>query len=233
MENKENLENAVVQTKKKRPKVNIWATITMVVLGLLAISVIIMATVPKNYASGLPENIVHCSAEDADSPNYVYIYKGTTSTKTTVYKDADEEKYNEIMKAFEKGFSQSTLSALFKKELGGKVEYDYIGTNNKSLSNIVSENEFVMSFNYANTQTLTKNGDPYVCEDLATSSIYVDGVITYQTVWVTVNNVDGLVDVRFYIRRMSSTSQTNYAVIQISAKALQSNLANVLTEMVA
>ena len=225
-------ENVVMKTKKKMTKSKMVAMAVMGVLGALAIAIILMAIIPKNYASGLPSYLFGCSSTDSDAPSYVYIYEGSSTAKEVLYKDSDAKFYNELMEAFDKSFSQSSLSALFQKELSNDIDYDYIGTNSKTLSNIASENQYVLGFTYADYQTLTKNGKDYVCKELSGSSAYEDGIVKFKTLWITVNNVEGVSDVNIYVRRILPDSETNYAIIKISTKGLQSQLSKTVADII-
>lgn len=215
-------EKVVMKTKKKMTKSKIVAMAVMGVLGALAIAIILMSIIPKSYAVELPKT----------DPSYVYIYEGSSSAKTTVYKDSDEKLYSKLMDAFDQSFSQSTLSALFQKELGNKVTYDYIGTNTKTLKNIADENQYVLGFTYADLQTLTKNGKDYVCDELKNNSAYENGVVKFQTLWVTVNKVEGVSELSIYVRRIIPDSQTNYAILKITTKSIQSELADVIADII-
>ena len=221
--NQENFnENLVMKTKKKIPNSRIVAMSIMGVLGALAIAIILMAIIPKSYAVELPK---------AD-PSYIYIYEDSSTAKATIYKDSDEELYNKLMKSFDNSFSQSSLSALFQKELSNKIEYDYLGTNTKTLNAITEENQYVLGFTYADYQTLTKNGKDYVCEELKSNGSYENGVVKFKTLWITVNNVEGVSEVNIYVRRVLPDSETTYAILKISTKGMQSELSKNITNII-
>ncbi len=223
MENQVN-ENVVVKTKGRMGKANIWATVVMIVLGILAVVTILMAIIPKSYAIELPK----------ENPNFINIYQTSTTPKATLFNDEDKELYDELWDAFNSSFKQSSLSALFQKELGNTVDYNYVGSNTKSLSSLTSDNNFVLGFVYADVQTLYKDGDPYVCEELKTNSNYTDGVVTFKKIWVTVNDVEGVNEVKFYVQKMVSagSSESTYAVLEISTKGLQSELVDVINKVI-
>lgn len=222
-----------IQMKSRMSRTALASVIMMCVLGVLAISVILTAVIPKSYAITLPKT----------EPSYVQIYKGSTTAVGQVYNDADADKdskeqksYNELKKAFDDSFSTSTLNAIFQKELTNKIEYNYLGTNNKTLNNIVTNNEYVLEFVYASEQTLKNGSKDFICSELAnSSSLYEDGVVKFKKLWVTVNNIDGINEVKFYVqRRVSETSsQSSYAVIEIVTKAQQSKLASVIANITA
>lgn len=216
-------EDVVMKTKTRRSPTNLWATVVMIVLGILAVVIILMAIIPKSYAIELPEN----------QPNYLNIYQGSSTAKATLYKDVDEELYNAIWDAFNGSFKQSSLSALFQEQLTNDITYKYIGSN-KSLSSITSENDYVLGLVYSNTQTLYKDGKAYVCDELKGNSQYTDGVVTFKKLWVTVNNDNGVTEVNIYVQRMTNetASQSNYAILQIITKGLQSELVNVLADAI-
>jgi hypothetical protein len=223
----------VVKTKTRMSRTQIASIITMCLLGIIAISIILTAIIPQSYAITLPKT----------EPSYVEIYKGSTSIEKYIYngakadKNSDQKKmYDKLMKAFDGSFTTSTLNAIFQKELSNNIEYNYLGTNNKTLSSIVSSNEYVLEFVWASEQTLQKGSKDYICDELATSSsLYENGVVKFKKMWVTVNNIEGATQVKFYIpRRVSETSEdSNYAVIEIVTKGYQSNLASVIAEILA
>ena len=215
-------ENFVMKTKKPMSKANLWATIVMCVLGVLAVVTIVMAIVPKSYAIEMPKT----------NPNYIYIYQGTTTPKATLYEDTDKDLYDELLDAFNGSFSQSALSALFQKELGNTIEYNYIGS--KTLSNITSSNDFVLGFVYSDVQTLYKDGKPYADDALMSNSNYTDGVVTFKKLWITVNQVDGVGQVKFYVQKMVSegSSESTYAILEISTKGIQSELVDVINKVI-
>ena len=217
-------EEVAVKTKGKRSPTNLWATVVMIVLGVLAVVIILMAIIPKSYAIELPEN----------EPNYLQLYQNSSSPKATLYRDSDEELYNSVWDAFNDSFKQSSLSALFQEQLTNNVTYNYIGTNTKSLSSIASDNDYVLGLVYSDLQTLYKDGDAYVCEELKTNSQYTDGVVTFRKLWVTVNNVNGVTEVNFYVQRVTSetSSQSSYAVLQITTKGLQSDLVTAIADAI-
>ena len=214
-------ENFVMKTKKPMSKANLWATIVMCVLGVLAIVTIVMAIVPKSYAVEMPKV----------NPNFIYIYQDSASHKAVLYEDADKDLYDELLDAFNGSFSQSALSALFQKELGNAVEYSYLGS--KTLTNIASSNDFVLGFVYSDVQTLYKDGKPYV-EDKLTSNNYPNGVVTFKKLWITVNQVDGVGQVNFYVQRMVSegSSESSSAVLEISTKGIQNELVDVINKVI-
>ncbi len=222
-----------IQMKSRMSRTALASVIMMCVLGVLAISVILTAVIPKSYAITLPKT----------EPSYVQIYKGSTTAVGQVYNDADADKdskeqksYNELKKAFDDSFSTSTLNAIFQKELTNKIEYNYLGTNNKTLNDIVTNNEYVLEFVYASEQTLKNGSKDFICSELAnSSSLYEDGVVKFKKLWVTVNNIDGINEVKFYVqKRVSETSsQLSYAVIEIVTKAQQSKLASVIANITA
>ena len=223
-----------IQMKSRMSRTALASVIMMCVLGVLAISVILTAVIPKSYAITLPKT----------EPSYVQIYKGSTTVVGQVYNDADagkdskeQKKYDELKKAFDDSFSTSTLNAIFQKELTNKIEYNYLGTNNKRLSAIVTDNEYVMEFVYASEQTLKKGAKDFICPELASSeSLYEGGVVKFKKLWVTVNNIDGINEVKFYVvqKRVNPTSsQLSYAVIEIVTKAQQSKLASVIANITA
>jgi len=222
-----------IQMKSRMSRTALASVITMCVLGVIAISVILTAIIPKSYAITLPKT----------EPSYVVIYKGSTTAVGQVYNDVDadknsaeQKKYNKLKKAFDDSFSTSTLDAFFEKELSNNVEYNYLGTNNKTLNNIVTNNEYVLELVYATEQTLQKGSKDYICEELSnSSSLYKDGIVKFKKLWVTVNNIDGINQVKFYVqRRVSETSsQSSYAVIEIVTKAQQEKLASVIADILA
>ena len=222
--NNDNLSNEDVVLKTKEPfsRTNILATVMICILGILAIVTIIMAIVPKSYA-------VHLSDND---PNYITIYEGSSTLATTLFADEHKEDYDKLLSAYEKSFKQSSLSALFQKELSNKIEYNYLG-NRKTLSNIVTSNDYVLGFVYSQEQTLYRNGDPYVCEELKYLSQYKDGVVKFKKVWITVNNENGVNTVNFYFQRLASegSSESSEAILQITTKGLQENLFNTIEEI--
>lgn len=217
-------ENFVMKTKKPMSKANLWATIVMCVLGVLAVVTIVMAIVPKSYAIEMPKT----------NPNYIYIYQGSTTPKVTLYEDTDKDLYDELLDAFNGSFSQSALSALFQKELGNTIEYNYIGS--KTLSNITNSNinDFVLGFVYSDVQTLYKDGKPYVDDALMSNANYTDGVVTFKKLWITVNQVDGVGQVKFYVQKMVSegSSESTYAILEISTKGIQSELVDVINKVI-
>ncbi len=223
--NNDNLRNEDVVLKTKEPfsRTNILATVMICILGVLAIVTIIMAIVPKSYAVHLSDN----------NPHYIFIYEGSSTPATTLFADEHKEDYDKLLSAYEKSFKQSSLSALFQKELFNKIEYDYLGTNDKTLSNIVTSNDYVLGFVYSQEQTLYRNGDPYVCEELKYLSQYKDGVVKFKKVWITVNNENGVNTVNFYFQRLASEggSESSYAILQITTKGLQENLFNTIEEI--
>ena len=217
-------ENFVMKTKKPMSKANLWATIVMCVLGVLAVVTIVMAIVPKSYAIEMPKT----------NPNYIYIYQGSTTPKVTLYEDTDKDFYDELLDAFNGSFSQSALSALFQKELGNTIEYNYIGS--KTLNNITNSdgNDFVLGFVYSDVQTLYKDGKPYVDDALMSNANYTDGVVTFKKLWITVNQVDGVGQVKFYVQKMVSegSSESTYAILEISTKGIQSELVDVINKVI-
>ncbi len=217
-------ENFVMKTKKPMSKANLWATIVMCVLGVLAVVTIVMAIVPKSYAIEMPKT----------NPNYIYIYQGSTTPKVTLYEDTDKDFYDELLDAFNGSFSQSALSALFQKELGNTIEYNYIGS--KTLSNITNSNsnDFVLGFVYSDVQTLYKDGKPYANDALMSNANYTDGVVTFKKLWITVNQVDGVGQVKFYVQKMVSegSSESTYAILEISTKGIQSELVDVINKVI-
>lgn len=217
-------ENFVMKTKKPMSKANLWATIVMCVLGVLAVVTIVMAIVPKSYAIEMPKT----------NPNYIYIYQGSTTPKVTLYEDTDKDLYDELLDAFNGSFSQSALSALFQKELGNTIEYNYIGS--KTLNNITNSdgNDFVLGFVYSDVQTLYKDGKPYVDDALMSNANYTDGVVTFKKLWITVNQVDGVGQVKFYVQKMVSegSSESTYAILEISTKGIQSELVDVINKVI-
>ena len=215
-------ENFVMKTKKPMSKANLWATIVMCVLGVLAIVTIVMAIVPKSYAIEMPKT----------NPNFIYIYQGSTTSKVPLYEDIDKDLYDELLDAFNGSFSQSALSALFQKELGNTIEYNYIGS--KTLSNITSSNDFVLGFVYSDVQTLYKDGKPYANDALMSNANYTDGVVTFKKLWITVNQVDGVGQVKFYVQKMVSegSSESTYAILEISTKGIQSELVDVINKVI-
>ena len=217
-------ENFVMKTKKPMSKANLWATIVMCVLGVLAVVTIVMAIVPKSYAIEMPKT----------NPNYIYIYQGSTTPKATLYEDTDKDLYDELLDAFNGSFSQSALSALFQKELGNTIEYNYIGS--KTLSNITNSNinDFVLGFVYSDVQTLYKDGKPYVDDALMSNANYIDGVVTFKKLWITVNQVDGVGQVKFYVQKMVSegSSESTYAILEITTKGIQNELVDVINKVI-
>ena len=215
-------ENFVMKTKKPMSKANLWATIVMCVLGVLAVVTIVMAIVPKSYAIEMPKT----------NPNYIYIYQGSTTPKVTLYEDTDKDLYDELLDAFNGSFSQSALSALFQKELGNTIEYNYIGS--KTLSNITSSNDFVLGFVYSDVQTLYKDGKPYANDALMSNANYTDGVVTFKKLWITVNQVDGVGQVKFYVQKMVSegSSESTYAILEITTKGIQNELVDVINKVI-
>lgn len=219
----ESKDEVVVSTKRKTPKANLWATVVMIVLGLLAVVIIVMAIVPKSYAIELPET----------QPVHLVIYQNSSNAPTTVYRDVDKDLYDDMWKAFNDSFSQSSLSALFQDELTNNITYRYVG-NNLSLSTIAQNNDYVLGLEYSDTQTLYRDGEPCVCDELKTNSNYTDGVVTFKKLWVTVNSASGVNEVNFYVQRMVSANSTssNYAVYQITTKGLQSNLVETIVDAI-
>ena len=223
-----------IQMKSRMTRTALASVIMMCILAVLACSVVATAIIPKSYA---------VSAMSGVEPSYVKIYKGSTTVAGFVYNDIDADKeskqqkqYYELKKAFDDSFSTSTLNAIFQKQLSNKVEYNYLGTNSKTLNNIVTSNEYVLELVYASEQTLKQGSKDYICTELAnSSSLYTDGIVKYKKLWVTVNNIDGINQVKFYVqRRVSETSsQSSYAVIEIVTKAQQSRLASVIADIIA
>lgn len=219
-----------IKMKSRMSRTALASVIMMCVLGVLAISIILTAFIPKSYAITLPKT----------EPSYVVIYKGSTTAIGQVYNDVDADKnskeqksYNELKKAFDDSFTTSTLNAIFQKELSNKVDYNYLGTNNKTLNNIVTNNEYVLEFVYASEQTLQKGSKDFICPELAnSSSLYEGGVVKFKKLWVTVNNVDGVNEVKFYVKKETSSS-LEYAVIEVVTKAHQSQLASVIANITA
>ncbi len=221
-----------IKMKSRMSRTALASVIMMCVLGVLAISIILTAVIPRSYAITMPKT----------EPSYVVIYKGSTTAIGQVYNDADADKdskeqksYNELKKAFDESFSTSTLNAIFQKELTNKIDYNYLGTTNKRLNNIVTNNEYVLELVYASEQTLKVGSKNYICSELVNSSLYEGGVVKFKKLWVTVNNIDGINQVKFYVQRRvnETSSQSSYAVIEIVTKAHQSKLASVIADITA
>lgn len=222
-----------VKVKMKTPmtRTAIVSMIVMIILGILALSVVFTAIIPRVYAVS-PTN---------GDPNYLRLYKGSTTSVCQIYNDGVDKKsqeqqyYNKLSKAIDDSFSTTTLNAIFQKEYSNKITYKYIGTNSVTLNKIVTNNEYVVEYVYATEQVLKKGSKDYICEELAnSSSLYEDGIVKFKKAWMTVNNQDGINEVKYYIQRRVSenSSQSSYAVIEITTKAHQSELVKVIEEII-
>ena len=110
------------------------------ILAILAVAVIIMASIQVNYKPQIANPTV-ISITNANSKNI------------TLTEEENEKIYNEVLTQFENSFTRSYLSALFAGQTSN--ENDAIQTNN--LENF---NSYKVVFNYSNNpQDLTINGE--------------------------------------------------------------------------
>lgn len=224
-----------VNLKMKAPmtKTAIASMVVMIILGVLALSVVCMAIIPKSYAVALAEG----------NSCYLRVYKGSTTSVCQVYNDNtdsdkksdEQELYDMLIESIDSSFSTTSLNALFQKQLSNSVTYKYIGTNSVTLNKIVTGNEYVVEYVFATEQVLQKDSKDYICEELKnSSSLYENGIVKFKKIWMTVNNVDGISQVKYYIQRRVSenSSQSSYAVIEITTKASQASIVKALQDVI-
>jgi len=185
-----------------------------------------MAVTPYTYFSLTSANITN--------PYAINVYNGSSTISTTLYEDAgsasNQEYFASVYESMQKMFKTTTLSSLFDGNLGQPTTYAYEST---TLSTVVNANDYVIEFDYnEDRQTLQKNGKDYYYN--TTSSAYVDGLITFTSLWFAINtNDDGAIgDLSIYIRKtLSNNANSNYSIIKISTIANQNSLIEVLDDL--
>lgn len=222
----ENIKGGVnIEMKSKTTRMTIASMIVMGIVGVLAITIILMAIIPKSYAIDMPK----------DSPIYVRIYKGSTTSvcnvnRTDNKESKEQQRFEKFENSFKDSFKTSSLNALFQKSLISNIEYEY--QPSKYLSKIVGENDYVLELVYSGEQTLQKDGKDYIRDEYKESTVYPNGVITFEKLWVTVNKFEGINTVKIYVQKKNTYGYSDQAVIEITTKGLQENLYNTITEII-
>lgn len=148
-----------------KSKLLLWISIALVLV--LTGTIIALALIPVNYKPEL-----------SDQPISVKITQNSTSHTYNTGKEypleKDKENYNKILKAFENGFKQSTLKAIFSGKTSSKITINPVGS-------IPSKNGYRLEFRFNEPIVLTLNEKPYI-----PSSHEEDSRILFKTLVVDV-----------------------------------------------
>lgn len=221
----ENLSDDEIYTKiqtnkllKRKKKKRIATIAAMAVSFVLAVCVIVLATVPVSLKPKCMES-GYASAG---------LLVGKRSGKT-YYEGQDG--YSDFKKVYDKAFGQSYISAIFSGSL-----YDYkIEEKMQKADDIVGDNgtfsqnnTYYVRLNYSEEQTVTyQNGTPY--KSVYRNSKY-DGKLTFTNVYFEVSSEEGFRDTKVYIvvkyPKLSDNDEKDSYIVTITVKANTSVIYN-------
>ena len=141
----------------------------------IIISTVVLALVLCIGISALVLALIPVGANDkVEVPHAIYVYNAETKTYANGRKEYStiegEEKQlkikNEIYNAFNHGFQQKALAALFKGELDLGTEVDYSQSPINMSKNLNSTNKFTVVFYYKAEQKVKYNGKEFAYQYL-------------------------------------------------------------------
>ncbi len=134
-------------------KKKIALIVSLSLIGVLLVSVVVMALVRKNYRPEL------------NDPYIITITDTTGEDSVQFFEETNPETYNEVLDRFFACFDQSVLNALFTGAIGGdKVTNHYVqdstanGTINTYQPLVEGIEGYYLEFDYSTVQTLMYNG---------------------------------------------------------------------------
>lgn len=132
----------------------IISTVVLALVLCIGISALVLALIPvgANDKVEVPHSIYVYSAETKNSAN------GRKEYSTIEGKDEQLKIKNKIYNAFNHGFQQKALAALFKGELNLTTEVDYSQSPINMSKNLDSTNKFTVVF-YYKTEQKVKYGE--------------------------------------------------------------------------
>lgn len=214
---------AKIQTNKllkRKKKKRIATIVAMAVSFVLAVCVIVLASVPVSLKPKCMES------------GYASVKLFPGNTNGTAYFEG-QDGYNDFKKVYDKAFSQSYISAIFS---GSLYSYD-IKEDLQSVSGIVGSggsliqnNTYYVRLNYSEEQVVTyQNGSAY--KSSYRSSKWKDGKLTFTDVYFEVSQEEGFRDTKVYIvanyPKLSDSDEKNpQYIITITVKANTSVIYN-------
>lgn len=128
---------------------------------IIGVAALVLALIPVN------KNTI------IDLPNRIYIMNQLTEENDNEYaayylddkKEKEVDMLESIYRAFNDGFGQRLLTAIFRGEVNDKIEANYdrpTGTTNRISKNLSSDDKFTIVFYYNTPRTIEVEGrDPY------------------------------------------------------------------------
>jgi len=203
------------------------SNIILGIIGVLALTLIVMAIVPKSFSVGVSSKPYQIAVYNSSGSSYGDNYFTNSGSR--------KDTYQKLSKLYRESFSTTSLDALFSKIISEKAEYEaeniYLNT---IISNANSKGAVVMEFMYNELQTLKKDGKAYKNNTLQ-SPYYDNNVLKYGTVWIVVNDSNGFGEIEFYFQKLESSgnpmSSSTRAVIKVTTIANTHNLYKELKEI--
>lgn len=163
----------------------ISAIVSLVIIGVLIITTIIMANVNVNYS-------IRCEKPDA-----IYVEYASNSAKTRALRPDEEEDlehYNKIWDFVSNASKENSLTALFNGNLNKKAEIK-LAENSRAL--IPTTSDFYVTFFYENPQYLMDGNKKYTDGDGEN--------FQYQELVFSISSMDEQGEINVYIKSDPTT----------------------------
>lgn len=207
----------LVQRKKKR---KIYTAVAMGFAFVLALVIIILATVPVSLKPNCIDN------------NYteVRLYNGTNIDNPVATIFEEDERFDKFKKVFDKSFAQSCLAGLFS---GAIFAYDIEEEHelfSVAMNELTSTNTYFVRLTYSKEHKVTKqSGKVYYSDRYANR----DWAFSFTDAYITVNTESGFRDTRVYIPVTYPDSENGEYAIVITVKSNTSKIRDAWSDFVA
>ncbi len=166
--------------------------ILAVVLGIIAVTTIVLSLVKINFNSSIDLNF-----------GGVDVYKNGSHLS---YYDNESDEAKQIKSYLESGFKENIIASLFQGGLSGKAKAQVVNKTTTSLESDTknSENVFI-KISYNSEQTLKLNGEVYKDEQ--------EKEVKYKEILVKVENSNTLTATNIYFVRYDSTNGSSSSLM--------------------
>ena len=126
----------------------------------------------------------------------------------------------EFDKLLDKSFSEVYLTAIFSGKLGEyKLEEKYATNIEDAIDDFVSSNTYYVCFEYGQSKTvLDGSGKKFVSKQISAKDEF-DGTLTYDTIYLQVNDKEGFQDTTVYLSINNYPDSTKNKTVKITVRA--------------
>lgn len=209
-----------IETEKalrSRKKRKIWTTVALACAMALAIVVIVLSVVPANLRPV-------CLSDDFST---IEFFSSGSSGEGKIDKNDStmNANYDKFVKAFKESFAEPYITAIF----GGTFAKYNVAENHEDFNKAKTMlgNSKYVALKYDTRRAVTyRNGKVY-------ESRYVtSGELTFDTVYVTVNEQNGFIETNLYFKVDYPSGGTKDKLIVVTMRANTSKIADLWSEFV-